>query len=87
MDDKKCFERSNSALNQLEGSILLSTGEHPELSAHQGHGRDHEHKPDSRLHAVLKKLAWVLAYAGFLSALLSWGLNSRFGLLILLLLR
>ncbi|WP_338806026.1 hypothetical protein V8U11_23365 [Pseudomonas chlororaphis] len=87
MDDKKCFERSNSALNRLEGSILLSTGKHPELSAHQVHAHDREHKPDGKLHALLKKLAWVLAYAGFLSALLSWGLNSRFGLLILLLLR
>jgi hypothetical protein len=87
MDDKKCFERSNSALTRLEGSILLSTGKHPELSVHQVHTRDPEHKPNSTLHALLKKLAWVLAYAGFISALLSWGLNSRFGLLILLLLR
>ncbi|MGE7956601.1 hypothetical protein ACQKQA_08360 [Pseudomonas sp. NPDC089530] len=87
MDDKKCFEGSNSRLNRLEGSILLSTGKHPELSAHQAGSHEHEHQPDSRLHTWLKKLAWVVAYAGFLSALLSWGLNSRFGLLILLLLR
>ncbi|MGN7739672.1 hypothetical protein ACTJKT_06705 [Pseudomonas sp. 22526] len=87
MDDKKCFERSNSALNRLEGGILLGTGKHSELSVHQVHSREREHKPDSKLQALLKKLAWVLAYAGFLSALLSWGLNSRFGLLILLLLR
>ncbi|QQZ40380.1 hypothetical protein IF690_20480 [Pseudomonas sp. SK3(2021)] len=87
MDDKKCFDRSNSTLNRLEGSILLGTGKHPKLSVHQVHTRDLEHKPDSKLHVLLKKLGWVLAYAGFLSALLSWGLNSRFGLLILLLLR
>ncbi|OLF52355.1 hypothetical protein [Pseudomonas chlororaphis] len=87
MDDKKCFERSNAALNRLEGSILLNAGKHPELSAHQGHTHDREPQPDSRLHGWLKKLGWALAYAGFVSALLSWGLNSRFGLLILLLLR
>lgn len=87
MDDKKCYESSNSTLNRFEGSILLTPGKHPELSAHQAHSHDREHKAGSRLHALLKKFAWVLAYAGFLSALLSWGLNSRFGLLILLLLR
>lgn len=87
MDDKKCFESSNSALTRLEGSILLSTGKHAELGPHQTGSCEREQQPDSRLHAWLKKLAWVAAYAGFLSALLSWGLNSRFGLLILLLLR
>ena len=57
MDDKKCFERSSSALNRLEGSILLSTGKHPELSVHQVHAHDREPKPDGKLHALLKKLA------------------------------
>lgn len=83
MDDKKCFEGSNSALNRLEGSILLSAGKHSELSVHH----EQEQQSDSRLHTWLRRLGWLLAYAGFLSALLSWGLNSRFGLLILLLLR
>ncbi|OOV96153.1 MULTISPECIES: hypothetical protein [unclassified Pseudomonas] len=87
MNDKQLFEGSNSGLNrrpghnlwlapkpvQVAGGVVQST---VELKAGEG-----------KCLRLLKRLAWAGLAVALLTGLLSWGINSRFGLLLLLLLR
>lgn len=87
MKNEKSFEGNRSAARRFEQQALLSPGQYQESLAHrtnEGTGRD---DGDSRFQGLLRKLGWALAYAGLVSGLVVWGFNSRFGLLLLLLLR
>jgi len=75
MNDEKFFKHSNAPLHRLEGRILLNPGERQEVDK------------SGRLQPLLKMLAWSLALTALLATLVTWGVNSRFGLLLLLLLR
>lgn len=76
MNNEKLFEQSGSTIKRLERGVLLNHGKQRAPG-----------KTGGKLQALLKKLAWLAVSATLLAALLTWGFNSRFGSLLLLLLR
>ncbi|MGC5701063.1 hypothetical protein J4P02_12755 [Pseudomonas sp. NFXW11] len=84
MNDKGFYPRAHSPLKRIKDSSWLS--DEPArnfdlpLTAPA-------HPPHSRLLPILRRLAWLALAGSILAGLLTWGFHSRFGLLLLLLLR
>lgn len=84
MNDKGFYPRGQSPLNRIKGSSWLADPPAREFDLQHSSEACPTH---SRLLSILKRLAWLTLTASILAGLVTWGLHSRFGLLLLLLLR
>lgn len=87
MNDKQLFEGSNSGLNRRPGPNLWLAPKPVQVAGGATHSTVELKAGEGKCLRLLKKLAWAGLAVALLTALLSWGINSRFGLLLLLLLR
>ncbi|ERO64811.1 hypothetical protein [Pseudomonas piscis] len=79
MNDKGLYPRAHSTLNRIKDNAWLSSPSSQEFREPR--------PPQSRLSSLLKRLSRLALAAALLAGLVTWGLHSRFGLLLLLLLR
>lgn len=79
MNDKGLYPGSHTPLNPIKGNAWLTGSPAKE--------RYESHPPHSRLQSTLKRVAWLALAASLVAGLVTWGFHSRFGLLLLLLLR
>lgn len=84
MNDKGFYPRGHSPLNRIKDSPWLAGPPAREFDLPRS---PEAYPPRSRLLSILKRLAWFTLTASILAGLVTWGFHSRFGLLLLLLLR
>ncbi|NBF03708.1 hypothetical protein GV819_15550 [Pseudomonas sp. Fl5BN2] len=84
MNDKGLYPRAYSSLNRMTGNSWLTGNPARQLDRPLSSEPSLRH---SRLLPTLKRLAWLVLAATMLAGLVTWGFHSRFGLLLLLLLR
>ncbi|PUA42149.1 hypothetical protein C5U62_27150 [Pseudomonas protegens] len=84
MNDKGFYSRGHSPLTRIKDSSWL-TG-HPSTEFDLPLSCEAQ-APHSRLLSILKRVGWLTLAASIMAGLVAWGFHSRFGLLLLLLLR
>jgi hypothetical protein len=87
MNDKQLFDGSNPRLNRRPNHELWLAPKPVQLVGGAAHSTIELKAREGKCLRLLKKLAWAGIAVALLTGLLSWGINSRFGLLLLLLLR
>ncbi|MCK9813875.1 MAG: hypothetical protein P0Y51_25565 [Candidatus Pseudomonas colombiensis] len=83
MNDKNIYAGSHP-VNRLENQAWLANHSAQQLDRHPAPER---RQRAARHRQLLKRLAWLGASTTVMLALVTWGFHSRFGLLLLLLLR
>lgn len=84
MNDKGFYPRGHAPFTHIKDSSWLTGHPSPEFDLPLSY---EVRAPHSRLLSILKGVGWLTLAASILAGLVSWGLHSRFGLLLLLLLR
>ncbi|QZI72493.1 hypothetical protein K5F93_09525 [Pseudomonas protegens] len=84
MNDKGFYPQGHSTLNRINDSSWLAAPAPREFDLPLS---SEAHPPHSRPLSILKRLAWLTFAASIMAGLVTWGFHSRFGLLLLLLLR
>ncbi|KAF0865540.1 hypothetical protein [Pseudomonas sp. LD120] len=84
MNNKGLYPRAHSPLNRMKNTPWLADNPIREFDLTHS---SNAHPPHARLLSILRRLAWLSLAATLLAGLLTWGFHSRFGLLLLLLLR
>lgn len=84
MKDKGFYPRTHSPLKHLQDQPWLAASASREFDLPLTSQPRARH---ARLLSLLKRLAWMGLAAALLAGLVTWGFHSRFGLLLLLLLR
>lgn len=87
MNDKPFFDSSNSSINHRHSQGLWGTNKPAQFAGDTPGVAVEPPVADGKYLRWLKKLAWTSLSVMLLAALLTWGINSRFGSLLLLLLR
>ncbi len=79
MNDKGFYPRAHSSLNHIKDNAWLANPSSRESCEPQ--------RPHSRLSSLFRRMVQFALAAALVAGLVTWGFYSRFGLLLLLLLR